>query len=198
VRVSQADFTYNANEENFFLEPGKYHRSNADWIRFTRVHTIPANQSLFIPFSITVPNQRQLEGSYWSVFVIEEDIELIPRPDELMVALRYVIQIINTIDNTGKLDLAFKDVVFSHDSLSMILQNTGTVLINAVVRIDIFDANTDLVARYTFDGNRVYPELERRFRFSIQELRRGNYYAIIIVDCGDNRMFGHQATFTVR
>jgi len=197
IRISQADFTYNANQENHFLEPGKYHRSNADWIRFTRIHTIQANQSIFIPYTITVPNRIALEGSYWSVFIIEEDIDLIPRPDEMLVAMRYVIQIINTIENTGNLDLAFKDVIFNHDSLSMILHNTGTVLINAVIRIDIFDANTELVSRYTFTENRVYPELERRFRFQIQSLNRGNYYAIIVVDCGDNRIFGHQLTFRI-
>jgi len=195
IRISQADFTYNANEENFFLEPGKYHRSNADWIRFMRIHTIPANQSVHVPFTISVPNRRALEGSYWSVLIIEEDVELIPRPDEILVAMRYVIQVINTIDNTGRLDMTFRDVVFGHEGLSMILQNTGTVLINAVIRIDIFDTNTELVGRYTFTENRVYPELERRFRFPIEALGRGNYYAIIVVDCGNNRIFGHQVQF---
>jgi hypothetical protein len=79
----------------------------------------------------------------------------------------------------------------------MILQNTGTVLINAVIRIDIFNNQTELVGRYTFEENRVYPELERRFRFPIQALNRGYYYAIIVVDCGNNRIFGHQVEFRI-
>ena len=34
VNVSQADYTYNAQGESFFLEAGKYVRSNANWIRY--------------------------------------------------------------------------------------------------------------------------------------------------------------------
>ena len=111
--------------------------------------------------------------------------------------MRYAIQIVNTIENTGSMDLAFREVSFTRDSMSLVIHNTGTLLIEAVFRIDIFDARTELVARYTFERNRVYPELERRFTFPIQLMMRGNYYAIIVADCGENRIFGHQVSFTV-
>jgi len=197
IRVYQADFTYNANDEHFYVEPGKYHRSNAEWIRFTSHHTIPANQNLHVPFTIGIPNQRNLVGTYWSVLFFEEDIDIIPRADEWTVSLRYAIQIVNTIENTGSIDLTFRDVSFTRDSMSLVIHNTGTLLIDAVFRVDIFDTRTELVARYTFERNRVYPELERRFSFPIQHLMRGNYYAVIVVDCGENRIFGHQVTFMV-
>ena len=199
IRISQADFVYNALDQNFYIEPGKYERSNADWILVQSLHTIQPRQNLLVPFTIRVPNQRNLSGSYWSVLFVEEDTPFFaPDFEDVMLNFRYAIQIVNNISNTGRVDLAFRETSFTNDTVSIVLHNTGTLWFEAVISVDIFDANATLVGRYTFNRNRVYPELARRFTFPIQPLNRGDYYAIIVVDCGNNLIFGHQVSFTIR
>jgi hypothetical protein len=198
VRISQADFVYNERDERFFIEPGKYARSNANWIRYTGLHTIPPFETYNFTFSVSVPNQRELVGSYWSILFIEEDIHLFDTHNDIVFQMRFAVLVINNIRNTGDIDFNFNDIVFTNDSVSLILHNTGSLWFETTIKIDIFNDNAQLIGRYSFEGNSILPGLGRVFNFPIQTMISGNYHAVIVAEVGDNQIFGHQVSFTIR
>jgi hypothetical protein len=199
IKVSQADYLYNARNETFFLDPGKYLRSNANWIRFPNNLIVPANQSQTLQFGYQVPSQTDLIGSYWSVLFLEQETDFIYEDeDDLILNLRYSIQIVHNIVGTGIVDIAFLDTTFERNNASIILKNTGTNWVEFSIKIDIFDERAFFIGSFSTINNRLYPDLERNFTIPYTTLASAQYYAIIIVDCGNEQTFGHQASFRIR
>jgi hypothetical protein len=197
VMVSQADYVYNARDEYYYIEPGKYERSNANWIKFGNTISVQPNQKAIFNFSISTPSEKELSGSYWSVLFFEEEGAISTR-DNIEFGFRYAVQIVNNINNTGSVDLSFLDVNYDNQQLSLILKNTGNLWLNAEIKIDIFDEYAKFIGSFVSEKNRIYPELNRRIQIPLTHLNYSNYYAVIIADCGDNKIFGHQMSFTVR
>ena len=198
IRITRADFIKNANDEIFYLEPGRYVRSNANWIRVPQVISIRPDQSVSLPYSIHVPNDNKLYGSYWSIIIIEEE----PNRNDIVghalsISVRYIIQIITNIYGTGTLDLRFRELTFSNDYVSFIITNTGSLWFDTNVKIDIVDDRAEFIGSFTSKGNRVFPELETSVRIPVNLESNQVYHAIIIADCGNNNIFGHQVTFSI-
>jgi hypothetical protein len=197
VLISQADYVYNARDEYYYIEPGKYERSNAKWIKYGNTLSVPAKQKAVFHFTINTPGDKELSGSYWSVLFFEEEGSLTTH-ENIEFGFRYAVQIVNNINNTGSVDLSFLDVSFTDQQLSLILKNTGSLWLNAEIKIDIFDEYAKFIGSFVSEKNRIYPELNRRIQIPLTNLTYSNYYAVIIADCGNNKIFGHQMSFTVR
>ena len=199
IRVSQVDYIYNANNDTFYLEPGKYERSNATWIKYLPSMTILPGQTVKYPFSFSVPQKAELIGSYWSVLFIEQDYYFsIDSFDDIVFNPRYAVQIIHNIVGTGVTSLSFIDTAFEFDNAILFLSNTGTKWIDANIKIDIYDSTAKIISSYTTTGNMIYPGLERQFGLRLVPLLPSEYYAVIVVDCGNNQIFGHQVNFKIR
>lgn len=196
VNVTQADYAYTQVGDDYFIEPGKYERSNARWISFQNTILLPPKENIIYSYTINVPKDRTLMGSYWSVLFFEEIMSTpTSNIDELNLDFRYCIQIISSIKNTGTIDLSYANVAFYDNSIVLSLRNSGNLWIDASIKIDIFDDDAKLINSHTTENHRVYPELDKKFKIPIPALKPANYYAIIVVDCGDNKVFGHQLSF---
>jgi hypothetical protein len=199
IKITQADYTYNEQGESFFLEPGKFYRSNSTWIKAPSTLMIPAGRSVQIPFTFSTPNNNTLIGSYWSILLIEEEHNYADFvPADFYINYRYSIQIIHNIKGTGNIDIEFGDLNFMEDFIALTLKNTGSLWVEANVKIDIYDENTAFIGSYTSEGERIYPDLSQRIVIPYKPLNKGSYYAVIVTDCGNNRIFGNQTTFLIR
>ena len=199
IKVSGADYAHTKNEEDYFLEPGKYTRSNANWINFSEFISIRPKENATYPFTIVAPNQRNLVGSYWSVLFFEEVKSLsFSSNEDIAIDYRYCIQIITNLKNTGIIDMSFVEANFLENNIILTLKNTGTLWFDATIKIDIFNQNAEFIYTKSSERHRIYPELEREYKIPIDQLKPAEYYAIIMVDGGNERVFGHQISFAVR
>jgi len=199
VKVTQADFTFNAQNETQYIEPGKFDRSNAEWIRFPASLTVPPNESMPLYYNYQVPNDSDLFGTYWSVlFISEETLYLVEEAEDLYISPRYCVQIVHNINNTGEVNLSFVDTDVTRDSIDLILENTGSRRIDFTVNVDIYDQRAILVGKFLSHKYYIYPGLDRQIIVPIIPLLASDYYAVMIVDCGNNLVFGHQISFTVK
>nr|MCH9703974.1 Fn3-like domain-containing protein [Chlamydiota bacterium] len=72
--LSQADYSFSADGTSQFSPPQTLERSNAGWINLqTPYVTIPAEGEATIYYTISVPNNSELTGSYWSLLFIEPE-----------------------------------------------------------------------------------------------------------------------------
>jgi len=198
VKVSQADYTYNAQNEAHYVEPGKFDRSNAGWIKYPRTITIPPDETARLFYNYQVPTDKDLTGTYWSVLLIEEETPYRAQGvDDLFLNLRYSVQIVHNIRDTGNIDLFFLDTDIRKDYVSLILKNTGSLRIDFSVKVDIYDERAIFVGSFVSVKNSIYPDLERQITVPITPLLASQYYAVVIVDCGNNQVFGHQVSFII-
>ena len=199
IKVYQADYAHTQKGDDYFLEPGKYNRSNANWVNYSEFIQIRPNENADFNFSITAPIQRDLGGTYWSVLFFEEVTSLSPiKTEEITIDYRYCIQLITNLKNTGTIDMSFVDVTYIDNSVMLSLKNIGSLWFEATIKIDIFNQNAELINSKISERHRIYPELEKQYKILIDNLNPTNYYAIIMVDCGETKVFGHQISFSVR
>ncbi|MEX2153991.1 MAG: hypothetical protein WD825_11680 [Gemmatimonadaceae bacterium] len=211
VKLYQTDYYTSADGTVTFGEPGKLPRSNAQWVAIgpSRV-VVPPNQTLNIPFTVTVPAGQPLSGSYWSLVMVEgvprgsaESSSGPPpsRPGQMTFSTRtrYAVAIITDvpIDARRNAEFAAPTVVGAQDSAKVLqfdVKNTGNVAFHPIVSVELYAADGTHVKSLSAPREMSYPGTSLRHRFELGRLPRGRYRAIVTVDAGDDALFGAQYT----
>jgi len=213
VDLSQFDYTFASDGRYEYLSPGEVLRSNAGWITFqiTSSHiSIPARSTLEVPYTIQVPDDPGLIGTYWSVVQVR-----ILSPTEQPVAqkaagvlirhvISYAIQIVTHIGDTGTHDISIIGSQLSEtdDELSfeVDIENTGERWVRPVVSLEIYTEEGDFVGRFESQSGkqRVYPGTSVRHRISLPGLEPGKYPAMLYIDNLDEYVWAAQVTIEVQ
>ncbi len=212
AKVYQTDYRFFADGTNEYGTPGGIDRSNAMWIQFSpSTMTIPPKGSVSIAYTITVPdslNGNPPTGSYWSMMMIEG---ISSRSAESTLGdssnsgnavgfnqvTRYGVQLAVHLRAGAEADVSFDGVellakedggtVFKAD-----VTNTGTVMIRPNVYMRVFDSDGNEYG--PFDGTRfrMYPGTSVRQNIKLDNLSAGEYQALLVVDAGEEAVFGGQ------
>lgn len=153
VKVYQTDYLFWADGRNQYGEPGSTPRSNARWIVHTPQQlTVPPKSTESVYYTIQAPAQEALRGTYWSMLMVEPvaaDTLEPPQPEEGKVTIgirsvmRYAIQMVTHIGDTGARDLKFADkqllVEAGKRTLRLDLENTGERWLRPLVWAELYD-----------------------------------------------------------
>ncbi|MDX1418693.1 MAG: hypothetical protein R3181_01895 [Rubricoccaceae bacterium] len=211
AKLYVTDYRFNAAGQNWYDEPGTMPRSNATWVAFgAPTVTIPPNATLDVPYQVSVPEDATLSGTYWSMLMVEE----VPKesaestlgvegdPDAgfgVRRRIRYGVQVASHIRNTGALDLAITQAELlgtpeGGRMLRLDVENTGTRSGETRVYLDLFTVEGESVGRFDGSRARIYPGTSFRHSVPLDSVAAGGYEALIVVDAGDEQLFGAQYT----
>ncbi|WP_236978682.1 hypothetical protein [Membranihabitans maritimus] len=182
VLIYQTDYSFNYKGETRYGEPGSLDRSNAGWLNITPVSvTLEPKEEKQVNFSIEVPGDVELIGTYWSAIMVEPSDLLDEGQNRngvrIRTVFRYAIQVITNINGTGKPDLDFIDVNLrnsgeeSHLDIDVI--NKGNGFINAIMNVEIFDQQGSSIGVFSSKRLRTLPSTSKRYRVDIPKLERG-------------------------
>ena len=212
VRLYLTDYRFDADGRNWYDEPGEQDRSNALWIGFGNpIVTIPAQSTLEVAYRVDVPDDPGLEGSYWSMMMVEaipsESIESTLGETEDVSSpqfgvrrlIRYGVQIATHVMETGHADLSLSnpEIVKDEDGLarlSVSIDNAGSRLAESYVYLDLFDSSGQNVGRFAGSRARIYPGTSFRHSVPIDVKLEGRFEALFVIDIGDDNTFGAQYT----
>jgi hypothetical protein len=173
---------------------------------------LPAMSTLAVNYTVTVPRDtsgQKLAGTYWSMLMVEgipkgSAESSIPRKDlkaqmGILQTIRYGIQIVSTIANTGSKQVQFlntKLVATKEDTkaLQVDIENTGDLGMRPEVTVELFDSAG--VSRGKFSGikYRIYPGTSVRQVIDLGNPPAGTYKALVVLDAGGDDIFGAQYT----
>lgn len=211
VRIYQTDYLFYADGRNEFGKPGSTPRSNATWVSYSPNQVVvPANGSAEVSYRISVPNDPNLKGTYWSVLMIEPLPEgaLTPPPSQkgkvvlsMQTVVRHAVQIITNIGDTGTRALQFvsKTLVSKEGKTFFLLdiKNTGERWLIPEVDVDLYGPNGPM-GRYTGGKLRIFPGCSVRYTVDLGSLKPGKYQALVIADAGEEKVFGARYLLEVR
>jgi hypothetical protein len=209
VRVFQVDYSFYADGRTFYNAPGSNRRSNAPWIIVSPSRiTIPPQETASIYYELNAPNDSTLRGTYWSVIMVE------PLPEAaasdiksqdgkvvlgLQTVIRYAVQIITNIGDTGSSAVRLADNKVIPDKGKRILQtdieNVGDRWLSPAVWAELYDKDGQFVGRFEAGRKRIFPNCSVRHFLDLSAVPKGTYTALFVVDNGDDRVFG--ATYEV-
>ncbi len=199
VRVYLRDYWFSYTGESKHDPPGTLERSNAEWITFTpELLTLEANEITTIDFEVKIPDDNELNGTYWSVLMVEG---IVP-PDTsdfssgvtIRTAIRYAVQIVTNIGNSGSSDLQFAGLELlkqdENNVLDVIIENVGERVLRPEVSIELFDESGNSVGTIKEERRKTYPGTSIKVSLILEGIKPGNYTAILVADCDEDHIFG--------
>jgi hypothetical protein len=210
VRLYFRDYSFNSEGKTFYLNPGQLDRSNASWIKleYTRIN-IPANKRITLQYTINVPNNQDLEGTYWSILMVEPIAnELVMKSQQEKVnvgiqeSVRFGVQMITSIAGTGKKQISFTKAGLSFDNngnliLNVDLQNRGDLWVRPNVWANIYRNDGTQVGKFEGTRMRMFPETGIRQKINLGNLKAGKYMALVVADNNDEYVVGAEYKLTV-
>lgn len=201
ARIYQTDYLFYANGTNIYGTPGKIPSSNANWITLgSKWVTIPGNETAAVNYKVQVPQNPGLRGTYWSMLMVEavDDQPVVGAKAQntlsLQTKIRYGIQIITHIGNTGKRQIRFLDrKLINQDGqniLQLDIENSGERALFPIVSVQLFNNDGKQIGNYRGAKIRILPTCSVRQRINLPNIPKGKYKALVIVDNGDQYVFG--------
>ena len=202
IKLYQTDYLYYPEGTNRFGEPGKDVRSNAAWVtRLPRQVTIPPEETLLVHYEVTVPHDRSLSGSYWSMIMVEEidqgGMEMMASGERQMgirQMTRYGIQVVTHIGNTGSRQLEFKSLKLINGKekrlLRIDLSNSGTRALRPLLWVDFYAESGGYSKKINGNQRHIFPECGVSQQLDLTDIPPGKYKAVVVADAGDETVFG--------
>ena len=203
VQVYPKDYWYSHTGETKHDPPGTIDRSNANWVTFQpELITLAANEKTTINVEVQVPQNEALTGTYWCVLMVEG---IVP-PDttnnkgvSISTAIRYAVQFITTIGETGKNDLGFLGLQLTkldgQNVINVLVENTGERLLKPEMSLELFDGDGNSVGLIKADRRKNLPGTSIKVSLVMEGIKPGTYTGVIIADCGGESIFGTNVSF---
>jgi len=166
---------------------------------------VPPGATVPVNFTVTVPSDSVLAGSYWSMVMVEAIAAGAPdsrTPNArvqvgLGITTRYGTQIATHIGSSGVSRLAFDSLTATTtDSGSRGLRfdfiNTGERANRFVLSLELYNDAGELVKQATQSRGLLYPGTSARQVFDVGTVPHGKYTAVLVADGGGDRVFGGQ------
>ena len=212
VRVYQTDFLFFFDGTNKYGEPGEDPRSNADWFTLSPKELIvPPGQTSEVSYIVEVPAEESLTGTYWSMVMVQDvqDDNREPGVSEkgkikvsLSETIRFGIQMITNIGDTGTRKLNFLNTKLLKEKQSIILQidaeNTGQRKLSTLLYAEFYNENGKHTGRFEGGKLGIYPGTSVRFRIDLGKIPTGTYKALVVADCGADALFGANYTLKIK
>jgi len=202
VTLRQFDYSYNANGENFFSEIGTNSRSNAKWLELhTDQVVLQPHTCTDVFYKLRIPNDPTLCGSYWSLILIEPDqvqksVSSSSAGVQIQVKIRYAYQIISNI-NQGRADLKIVHSNYQDKQLSFDVLNMGQVYLTPKLLLQLYDRQGQLVRTLSASAQKLLPDSSVRYILDVSDLQPGSYSALLLLDSGEENVFGEKINISV-
>ena len=210
VKIYQTDYLFYSDGRSIYGEPGKDPRSNADWINFNPHRLIiPPKGTAQVNYTVNVPNNETLTGTYWSMLMVQDVSKASPeitKNEKAIVTvgitqtMRYGIQIITNVGDTGARKLKFvKTKVLKTDDkriLQIDMENIGERWIRPSLWAELYNEKGLSVGKFEGGKSRIFPGTSVRFKVDLSQVPEGKYKALVVADCGGDDLFG--ATYTLK
>jgi hypothetical protein len=204
VKVYQTDYVFYSDGRSLYGDPGKTPRSNAGWVSITpKRATIPPKDSIAVHYSIKVPEDKTLAGTYWSIIMVEGIPEDSPESstgtkDKVAMGVRqvfrYGIQVVTHIGDTGARSLKFLSTKLVKQDGKQLFQleaeNTGERWLRSAIWVELYDLSGKFIGKFEGEHLRLYPGTSVRYTIDLTTVPNNTYKALVVIDCGGSDIFG--------
>jgi hypothetical protein len=205
VRLYQTDYWFSYTGESRHDPGGSLERSNAGWISFNpELMDLAPNETAAVNFEVTVPGES-LSGTFWSALMVEG---IVP-PDTtgysagvtINTAIRYAVQIVTNIGETGIRDIRFLGLELEKQEkttlLNVALENSGERMLRSALALELFDGEGNSAGVIKADRRKTFPGTSVMITLRLDGIIPGTYSGVLVADCDDDHVFGTGVSFEI-
>lgn len=157
-------------------------------------HVFKANEEYELIYTINVPDDVEIDGSFWGILMVE--VEKPIKEDELEYGvkleskIRYGIQIIADINERKPSELEFYNIKIEEPDgnkiINVDLKNLGAFYVEPTLVLEVFNDKGEQQKKEEVKFKKVYPNSCKTFTIDISDLPKGAYTAVLVADYGEN------------
>lgn len=204
VKVYLTDYAFSADGSTQYPAAGSLPRSSARWLTLgTSSLRMAPGATAEVPYRVAVP-AGAAGGSYWTMVMVEPleagdaEATLARTPQGqvgLRAKMRFGVQMATHVGAASAgAELAFAEPHAVHANgrraFEVDVRNPGTRAVRPALRLELFDAQGNAVARVEATRGLLYPGTSLRHTFDLGALPAGTYQALVVGDAGGDRLFG--------
>jgi hypothetical protein len=203
VRLYLTDYLFFADGTSRYDQPGSVPRSNAEWVQLgARELTVPPGATVPVPYTVRVPGNDSLSGSYWSLVMVEgvgAQGASVRAGVGLTAKIRYAVQVVTHLPNTGLRSVTVKSgklvtVEGRGPALELEIANTGDRATKFDVTTELYDSGGTVRGRFQQSRGLTYPGTSLTHRVELGSLPPGTYKAVVVIDAGSGSLTGAEYT----
>jgi hypothetical protein len=208
VTIYCKDYLFFSDGSCRFDPISSHPKSIGSWIKLSQNHlTLAPKLKGETHFSVMIPNDPSLEGTYWGIIFVEPVTAPVIRPSETKLFqtvksnVRYGIQVVVEIQKTGnyavkvlKQDLSFeKETPFIHFDV----ENQGSRFVQLKSTLDLFTKEGKKIKEISVPKRLLYPTCSSRLNFDLKGVDPGDYIGFLVLDHSEEAIFGGKYPFTI-
>lgn len=206
VRIYQRDYWFSYTGESKHDPAGSMERSNAGWISFSpELMDLGPNEVASVNFEVSVPEGESFSGTYWSVIMVEgivpPDTSGYSKGVTINTAIRYAVQIVTNIGETGTNDIQFLGLELGKreetTQLYVALENTGERVLRPELALELFDEAGNSAGIIKAERRKTFPGTSVMVTLRLEGIKPGNYTGVLVADCDDDHVFGTNVSFEI-
>lgn len=223
VRIFLTDYTYKADGTTHYHEDNPdpaHNRSNVEWISLdTQKALIAPGEERTVHYSVKVPTDKPLVGTYWSIMIVEPEVQIkeTDKGVSLTPIFRYAVQVMNHFRDGAKANLKVENASIApvephpHEhalgtvdpnepkrvEFVLDVANDGDLGLNAEITCTLLDKNGTTVFEGKHPKSWLLPDCSNRTRFDVTHLPSGKYSGMFTMDAGGENYFGSRQEVVV-
>lgn len=206
VRIYQTNYFLTADKGESYEKSANQLRSNEKWVALSQNYiTVPPKALITVPYTVHVPADANLNGTYWSLIMVEP-VDESSRPKGkgfgLMFKIRYAVQLITHVGTSATYDLkVVKNTVTENEEKKVFefdLMNEGTRAVGPKVTMDVYGKDGKPAGHFEGERRRLYPGCSMRYVFNIASLDKGSYRALILADPDDDNVLAVEYELAIK
>lgn len=187
------DMVQECGKETVLTTQFSHERSIAKWFS-TNINEriLSANEEYELMYTINVPEEASLSGTYWGVVMIEVEKPIkedqLEHGVKLESKVRYGIQILANINEPTPSEIDFYNVAIVDDGISRTInvdvQNIGSFFVQPNIILEVFNEKGERNKREEVQFKKIYPHSCKSYSIDISDLLKGRYTATLVADYG--------------
>jgi len=186
------DVLFSCGNTREFSEKISHTQSSKPWFegRLMDKVLIPGEKYIY-KYSIHIPNNSALRGSFWSALMIEVEKpvkeEKLNANINLNTKIRYAVGLITNVNPFTEVSLDFNNIELIKDKLEsnmleINLINASKFVEGVRLSLEVYNAQGEKVLEKNSDRPMVFPNMCKEFLLDINELKKGDYECILTAD----------------
>ena len=192
VLFSLNEALYKCETGRVFVAKASHINSSTNWFDGAVLDKVLAPKEKYVyKYSITVPNDAMLKGSYWTTLMIDVDKpvrEEVAKGIGLSTKMRYAIRLLTDVNIKENVELDFSNIELKFNTqknkreLAVNLVNKTVFIENVKLVLEVYDASGNKVLETATQRLAVFPKVCRDFKVDVSGLQDGNYQCIILAN----------------
>jgi len=192
VTFNLSEAIYSCVGGRIFDQDVQHKNSSTEWFEGATMDKVLGPKEKYIfKYSITVPNDSKLNGSYWTTLMVnvekpirEETVSNIG----LDTKIRYAVRLLTDVNVKENVNIDFVGVNLSLNSvnrkkqLEIQISNQSIFIENVKLSLEIYDAYGNMLLETETKRAKVFPEVCRDFIVDVSGLPLGTYQCVVMAD----------------